>query len=313
MPCNGRRQFVSTALLAGLALILPMPTTGQSPGNAFHSGTTAVVVDVCVHTKSGTLPDGLTPDDFLVLDDGKPQAIKFFDAPGEAPIAALLLIDRSQSMDGLPLDQAKAAVTAFAETLSPTDYLSVLAFSDRTERIAGFTTQHDSIATNVDRLTATGQTALNDAIVVAVRELAAFRHQHPEVVRQVLLVLSDGEDTLNRVPFELLRDDVRRSGATIYPVSIASAANGNRAAAGYVLSTIAFDTGGRVVVPHSLDALPAAFAGIAREARQLYRLGFYARPGSGEWRQLSVRVLRDNAQSRTRSGYFAPVHQDTTR
>jgi len=54
--------------------------TGQPP--AFRADTRLVEVNALVVDKDGRPLEGLTRDDFTVLDDGKPQAIELFDVAG---------------------------------------------------------------------------------------------------------------------------------------------------------------------------------------------------------------------------------------
>ena len=51
-------------------------------------------------------------------------------APRRAPINVALVLDRSGSMSGAPLEAAKRAATRFAEFLGPNDRLSIAVFDD---------------------------------------------------------------------------------------------------------------------------------------------------------------------------------------
>jgi Ca-activated chloride channel family protein len=53
------------------------------------------------------------------------------------PINVALVLDRSGSMAGVPLEAAKAAATRFASFLSAGDRLSVVAFDDQVETVFG--------------------------------------------------------------------------------------------------------------------------------------------------------------------------------
>lgn len=54
-----------------------------------------------------------------------------------APINIALVLDRSGSMSGMPLEAAKAAATRFASFLSPQERLSVVVFDDSVDTIFG--------------------------------------------------------------------------------------------------------------------------------------------------------------------------------
>ena len=66
--------------------------------------------------------------------------------PRRAPINVALVLDRSGSMSGAPLDVAKRAATHFAELLGPNDRLSVAVFDDEVHTIFGPTAGGDPAA-----------------------------------------------------------------------------------------------------------------------------------------------------------------------
>src|SRR5687768_956908 len=73
-----------------------------SAQRTFRSAVDLVHFSVVVTDRQGQHIAGLTADDFEVLEEGKPQAIKFFAAgdPGdEMPLHLGLLLDTSGSMD----------------------------------------------------------------------------------------------------------------------------------------------------------------------------------------------------------------------
>jgi VWFA-related protein len=83
------RAFVVCAVAAGLSISSPdvraqdppsgatPPGGDQRPGPIFRGGTTFVSVDAYPRL-SGTIVEGLTADDFVVLEDGVPQAVEAF-------------------------------------------------------------------------------------------------------------------------------------------------------------------------------------------------------------------------------------------
>lgn len=80
----------------------------------------------------------LTPDDFLVLEDGKPQRPSFVLPSGTLPLRAVLLIDRSASMSGAKLPRAVEAAALFAGRLEPDDTLGIITFNQQAARIHAF-------------------------------------------------------------------------------------------------------------------------------------------------------------------------------
>lgn len=79
-----------------------------------------------------------------------------------APINVALVLDRSGSMSGMPLEAAKTAATRFASFLSPEDRLSVVVFDDSVDTIFGPAPGGDPAATDaIGRVHAGGSTNLS--------------------------------------------------------------------------------------------------------------------------------------------------------
>ncbi len=77
----------------------------QPPSAAFRSDTTLVRVDAQVLTGSRTIT-GLSRDDFVVFEDGRPQPILHFGNESD-PLDLLLLIDKSGSMQPVTLREGR--------------------------------------------------------------------------------------------------------------------------------------------------------------------------------------------------------------
>ena len=79
-----KTKVVAAFLLALSNLIAvcaqQQPKTPQEPIETIRVGTTAVQMDLVVTDKSGRRINGLTADDFVLLDDGKQQTIDYFTA-----------------------------------------------------------------------------------------------------------------------------------------------------------------------------------------------------------------------------------------
>src|SRR5271165_340679 len=62
-----------------IAALLALTAAGQQQPAKFTSSSNLVIVDVTVKDKAGKAISGLTAQDFLVLEDGKPQKIEVFE------------------------------------------------------------------------------------------------------------------------------------------------------------------------------------------------------------------------------------------
>lgn len=273
----------------------------------FRSGVELVALEVCVTDRDGRFVGGLTSDDFLVFEDGVVQPVSLFVREGLAPLAVALVIDRSSSMQGKRLDRAKAAATAFLGALQAADLVEVITFNGRVDRPVPLGASREEAALAIDRLEASGQTALFEAVAVGVRDLARFTARPGVDYRRAVVILSDGEDTGSRLAFEDLLDDARRSGVLVYAISLRTDESGRWLTAPYHLTSLARDTGGRVISVQDLENLTIVYQDIAAELRHLYRLGYVPSrtEHDGSWRSIAVRIHNRNLHVRTRSGYYA--------
>ena len=299
-------------LVAAILVSASVPAPAQVAGTSFRAGVDLVVLDVCVQSSTGISVAGLTRDDFVVLDNGVQQDIRFFDAGPQIPVAVVLLIDRSSSMRGEPLDQAKRAALAFAATLSPADQIEIIGFNDTAERVVPFTSDADAVRNGVSAMQAGGQTGLNEAVLVGLHELAAFSARQAEPVRQVLVVLSDGDDTTARLTFDDVLPAVRSSGAIVYGVSIRLDSKSRPLSPRQEFAALASTTGGRMI-PSTLAGLVSAYQTIGTELRQLYRIGFEpeGHQRRSSWHVLQVRLDRADLAARTRPGYVSDSQSST--
>lgn len=108
----------------------------------------------------------------------------------EPQVAMVLVIDRSGSMSGLPLDMAKAAARATADTLSGEDMLEVIAFDSQPMRVVRLTAaKHRArIQSDIGRIEPGGGTEIFSALDAAYQTLTATRAKRKHVI-----LLTDGQ------------------------------------------------------------------------------------------------------------------------
>ena len=301
MHCGGR----GIALALGFVLSAAPAVFTQSAAPVFRTSTNMVVLQVTV-TGPAIQNATLTPADFTVFEDGRPQPVTFFERD-RAPLALSFLLDTSDSMDeNLPL--AEEAAVAFSRHLGPADLASVVAFNQHVKTLQAFARPSD-VESAIRRAIAGGTTALYNALYVSIRE---FEHVSPAedgLRRHAIVLLSDGEDTSSLIGFDDAFDLARQSNVSIYAVRIGPAplsihgVDEGRA----VLEQFARATGGRAYfVARPADLLPV-YTQIADELSRQYTLAYAPPPSQrdGKWHDLAVRVERPNLAARTRTGYLA--------
>lgn len=108
----------------------------------------------------------------------------------EPQVAMSLVIDRSGSMSGLPLEMAKAAAKATADTLSGDDLLEVIAFDTSPTRVVRMTpAKHRArIQGDIARIQPGGGTEIFSALDAAYQSLTVTRARKKHVI-----LLTDGQ------------------------------------------------------------------------------------------------------------------------
>ncbi len=258
----------------------------------------------------------LERDDFRVVEEGREQTIVTFER-GDVPLTSVLLLDCSLSMTGKPLEAALEGATHFLAGMNELDETMLMLYSDRLLRASDFTGTPDELRAALTGVEASGGTAINDHLFLALKKLDARQG------RSVIVLFSDGTDVHSVLSMAEVAEKVRRSQALIYwiylrldpgesPDKVPSymatwrdiAASQNEFK---LLRQAVEESGGRVQVVDHLEELDDAFVGIMQELREQYVIGYYPSDpaAAGSWREVKVRVKRPGVKVRAREGYAA--------
>ncbi len=136
----------------------------------------------------------------------------------------MLVIDRSGSMAGTPLADAKTAAKGFLSGLNfAIDRAGVVSFDDQAILELGLTTNVPSLRATIDSLTDRGLTAIGDGIAVAQSALAGATG------RKVMVVLSDGVNNAGQDPITAA-NNAKAAGIFIISIALGAADQATMAA-----------------------------------------------------------------------------------
>lgn len=304
---NSRFAVLTAFVLAAVS------AAAQSPSDPprFRAAVDLVALSVTVTDKQQEFVRGLTRDDFVVYENGVPQAITYFRAEN-VPLDLAVVVDTSASM-AEKIGLVRESVGDLVGTLREGDRASLVAFQQRVSVRQQMTSDLAAVGGALRGMTMQGNTALFDAMYVTLTELGrqgGALGASREVRRRAIVVLSDGEDTTSYITPDRVQEVARRAGATVYVVALRpdTSTTEKYSPRDYALKKIAEESGGQAFFPREIDEVESIYAGIGAELSSQYALGYIPReaPGNGEWRQVQVRVVGGrNLTPRTRAGYYA--------
>jgi len=309
----------------------PVPPPDQAPARQDEGRITQVVnlVDVLftVLDRRNKLVPGLERDNFKIWDDKAPQSIRYFSKQTDLPLRIGLLMDTSNSIrDRLKFEQEAATSFLFSVIRHNKDQAFVMTFDDEPSVLQSFTDDAGRLRDEIVATRAGGGTAVYDAIYVACqRELSHPPRppgDQPDVVRRVMILISDGDDNLSNHTRAEAIEMAQRTSVVIYTISTStqwiqlSQTDPSKLAdrkthlteGDKILQDLAEETGGRAFFPYHVDDLDQSFQDIGDELRNQYSIAY--NPSNyvldGKYHRIRIEVPDHKGyQVRARRGYFA--------
>lgn len=179
----------------------------------------------------------------------------------EGPASVCLVIDRSGSMAGTPLADAKAAARDFVSYLKATDEVAVVDFGSdvhvalERQQVGD---QESAVLQAIDEIPCDGMTALWDAGIEAVDLLSK---SEPNRTRMVIL-LSDGMNNASGNTVETLVDRARQSNVIVHTVALGLMADRD------TLKRVADETNGAYNQAKSSKQLRGIYQNLGRSLRK---------------------------------------------
>jgi Ca-activated chloride channel family protein len=280
----------------------------------FSTETAIVNVVVSVRDGDGKLVSDLEPSDFVVQEDGREQRIAYFaraatddvaDARERLALDLGLLLDTSESMKA-HIRLAQDAAIRFLDTIPRARDLLML-FFDQDIRLSRYDSEHQQgLFERILDSKGGGYTALYDAVTVYLSRIEDSEG------RKVLVLFTDGADSISDTSLGDVINMVRSSTVTIYPISFAeNLPSADKTAARSCLAQLAEASGGTVFTPLNARDFRGIFQKILDEISAQYVIGFSSdsTKDEGRFRKLKVTVKRPGCKTRHRPGYVVPVEK----
>jgi Ca-activated chloride channel homolog len=314
------KALVFYVMFAGMALCLaqeakpgaqravpkPPHASQESPDSTIKVDVKLVNVFVSVTDSHGSPVADLKKDNFQLFEDGNEQKVSVFGKESALPLSIVLEIDTSLSTKkDLPLELTSAKRFVHA-ILRPVDALCLYQFSEIVEEVTPFTSDLNRIDHGIGHVRQGSATALYDALYLGSQALENRQG------RKVLVVITDGGDTVSRTDYKEAVRAAQVAEAIVYSIIIVpiEASAGRDIGGEHALIQLSEDTGGKYFYATSVPQLDEAFQKISDELRTQYLLAYYPsrRLSDSDFRRIQITVNGATDGSdyhvRHRAGYY---------
>jgi VWFA-related protein len=301
----------SSLLPAGMAAVAAVALFAQnpaavSPGDpVFRAYTREVPLYLTVTDRKGHYVTDLKQSAFKVFEDGVEQPIRAFRYE-DVPVSMALVIDNSGSMRD-KRRAVEAATLALVKDSNPQDECFVINFNEEAYLDVDFTSDIEKLRIGLERIDSRGQTAMREAVRLAIEHLQK-KAKRP---KKVVMVVTDGNDNFSERDFGMekliqlaSRDDVLVYAIGLLDQEIKSEARKAKRA----LNELVQSTGGEVFYPEKLSEVDDIAHQVARDLRNQYFIGYTPLNEAldGTFRRVKVTVKGPGKPvARTRPGYWA--------
>jgi Ca-activated chloride channel family protein len=215
-------RVIASLLAASVVLAADRQERPTGQGFSFRTGVELVNVTATVTDQSGRFVPGLTANDFVLYEDGKPQEITQFDSE-RVPVSLGIALDTSGSMLGEKIVAAQAALNRFlVDLLGSNDEVFLYRFDSRPTLVQGWTGDRRGLSRALGSVRPNGGTAIYDTVAEAIPLAQAGSRR-----KKALVVISDGNDTSSRTGVGELQQAIRETEVLVYAIGIdASGGNG---------------------------------------------------------------------------------------
>ncbi|HYL64847.1 MAG TPA: VWA domain-containing protein [Candidatus Methylomirabilis sp.] len=292
------------------------------------------VLFTVLNRRNKLVPD-LQKQDFEVFDEKSKQDIRYFSRQTDLPLRIGMLLDTSNSIrDRLKFEQDASVNFLFSVLRRGRDESFVMTFDDEPQIIQPFTSDAGLLRDQIVQTRAGGGTAIYDAIYEACQSQLSHPPRppgdQPDIVRRVMILISDGEDNLSAHTRSEAIEMAQRTSVVIYTISTStqwiqlSETDPDKLAnrkthlteGDKILQDLADETGGRAFYPYHVDDLDQSFQDIGDELRNQYSIAYIPTNSilDGKYHRIRIEVPDHKGyQVRARRGYFArATHEGAT-
>ncbi|MGE0019962.1 MAG: VWA domain-containing protein [Draconibacterium sp.] len=218
-------------------------------------------------TDQADIPIGDIIKEFITLkeDDVQITDFEFISRKDiSTPVAAALVIDRSGSMTGQPLRDAKSAAIDFVNELAPNDIAAVFSFNEKVYVNKKFTSDKNELIQAIGYLSSIGETAIFDAIALAIDSVKN------KPGNKAVIAITDGLDNRSSVTPDVIVGLALQYGISIYTIGLGPDAESS------TIQYIANLTGGDYYYAPTSEQLAIIYRRISGQLQNQYLIRYTA-------------------------------------
>ncbi|MEO8026318.1 MAG: VWA domain-containing protein [Bryobacteraceae bacterium] len=218
--------MTSTNYMSGLARVvlagmLLSPGWAQQPEQkdpVITVNVKVVVAPTTVTDQNGNVVNGLKTEDFLLLDNGKPQRIT--EDVASHPISLVILVQNSQNMEKVLAELQKTGSLFESLVLGETGEVAVVSYDHRIKTVLDFTPDVNKVGAAFKLIKAgSTQNRLNDAVMHGINLL----RNRPSSRRRTLLIIGETRDRSSESRLREVLTAAEFQNVTIYSVDVSTA------------------------------------------------------------------------------------------
>jgi VWFA-related protein len=306
MLLHSRRRF----LVSASSLLLRAARASAQDDVTFSSGVQVVNLFATVRNKNHEILRDLTKDDFQVLENGRPQIIRYFTRESDLPLTIGLMVDTSMSQVHV-LDAERGASLRFLDQVlrENKDHVFIMQFDLTVQTRQPLTGSRrdlsqslafvDTPTRNQLRSQYGGGTLLFDSIVDASQDIMKKQQG-----RKALIVMSDGGENGSDATLSDAIEAAQRAETLIYTILFSDNSYGNNPG---IMQRLAKETGGGYFEVSKKLSIDQVFALIQEDLRNQYSIGFVSDRSApvSEFRRIQLTVKRPALVVQSRDRYWA--------
>jgi len=276
----------------------PLPA---SESMAITSNVQEVNLSLVVTDKKGHFVPNLTASDITIQDNAKPpDKITYFNQFTDLPLRIALVIDGSDSVFFAFNDEKHAALDFLKHVTRSSDLALIIGFNQDTLIAQTASGDTQLLAHAIKALRPGGQTAVYDAVNVAIQQLNQIKENGPS--RHVIILFTDGEDNASHIDLRNAVSVAQQNETTVYVLNLGYPSQEAQNA----MKQLAELTGGEFHYTREVTSIDSAFSKLVRDLRSQYAIGY--KPANtvadGSFHRITVSAP-NKLRLRYRRGYVA--------